>query len=53
MTFGGESNFSKVGATDVKGARRQVDLCIEAGVNLFDTANIYSHGHRKRFSAKF
>jgi aryl-alcohol dehydrogenase-like predicted oxidoreductase len=44
MTFGGESVFSKVGATDVKGARRQVDLCIEAGVNLFDTANIYSHG---------
>ena len=44
MTFGGESVFSKVGATDVKGARRQVDLCIEAGVNLSDTANIYSHG---------
>jgi aryl-alcohol dehydrogenase-like predicted oxidoreductase len=44
MTFGGESVFSKVGATDVKGARRQVDICIEAGVNLFDTANIYSHG---------
>jgi aryl-alcohol dehydrogenase-like predicted oxidoreductase len=44
MTFGGASVFSKVGATDVKGARRQVDLCIEAGVNLFDTANIYSHG---------
>jgi len=44
MTFGGESDFSKVGATDAKGARRQVDLCIEAGVNLFDTANIYSHG---------
>jgi aryl-alcohol dehydrogenase-like predicted oxidoreductase len=44
MTFGGESVFSKVGSTDVKGARRQVDQCIEAGVNLFDTANIYSHG---------
>jgi aryl-alcohol dehydrogenase-like predicted oxidoreductase len=44
MTFGGQSVFSKVGSTDVKGARRQVDLCIEAGVNLFDTANIYSHG---------
>ncbi|MBV8816565.1 MAG: aldo/keto reductase [Verrucomicrobia bacterium] len=44
MTFGGGSVFSKVGSTDVKGARRQVDLCIEAGVNLFDTANIYSHG---------
>ncbi len=44
MTFGGESVFSKVGSTDVKGARRQIDLCREAGVNLFDTANIYSHG---------
>jgi aryl-alcohol dehydrogenase-like predicted oxidoreductase len=44
MTFGGEAFFSKVGATDVKGARHQVDLCLEAGVNLFDTANIYSHG---------
>jgi aryl-alcohol dehydrogenase-like predicted oxidoreductase len=44
MTFGGETVFNKVGATDVKGARRQVDLCLEAGVNLFDTANIYSHG---------
>src|ERR1700738_1027834 len=44
MTFGGETFFNKVGATDVKGAHRQVDLCLEAGVNLFDTANIYSHG---------
>ena len=44
MTFGGKTFFSKVGSTDVDGARRQVDLCIEAGVNLFDTANIYSHG---------
>src|SRR5258708_10251714 len=44
MTFGGETFFNKVGTTDVKGARRQVDLCLEAGVNLFDTANIYSHG---------
>ena len=44
MTFGGRDNFSKVGATDVDGARRQVDLCLEAGVNLFDTANCYSDG---------
>jgi aryl-alcohol dehydrogenase-like predicted oxidoreductase len=44
MTFGGRTIFSKVGATDVDGARRQVDLCIEAGVNLFDTANCYSDG---------
>jgi aryl-alcohol dehydrogenase-like predicted oxidoreductase len=44
MTFGGRSVFSKVGATDVAGAGRQVDLCIGAGVNLFDTANCYSDG---------
>ena len=44
MTFGGRSVFSKVGATDVAGARRQIDLCIAAGVNLFDTANAYSDG---------
>jgi len=44
MTFGGGGAFNKVGAVDIDGGRRQVDLCIEAGVNLFDTANIYSHG---------
>jgi aryl-alcohol dehydrogenase-like predicted oxidoreductase len=44
MTFGGQGGFSKVGATDVAGARRQVDMCLDAGVNLFDTANIYSGG---------
>jgi aryl-alcohol dehydrogenase-like predicted oxidoreductase len=44
MTFGGQGGFSKVGATDVDGARRQVDMCLDAGINLFDTANIYSGG---------
>jgi aryl-alcohol dehydrogenase-like predicted oxidoreductase len=44
MTFGGQGGFSKVGATDVAGARRQVDMCLDAGINLFDTANIYSRG---------
>ena len=44
MTFGGRGGFSKVGSTDVTGARRQVDMCLDAGVNLFDTANIYSGG---------
>ena len=44
MTFGGRGAFGKVGSTDVAGARRQVDMCLEAGVNLFDTADIYSGG---------
>jgi aryl-alcohol dehydrogenase-like predicted oxidoreductase len=44
MTFGGQGGFSKVGATDAAGARRQVDMCLDAGINLLDTANIYSGG---------
>jgi aryl-alcohol dehydrogenase-like predicted oxidoreductase len=41
MTFGGRPN---VGTTDVAGARRQLDLCLDAGVNLIDTADVYSAG---------
>jgi aryl-alcohol dehydrogenase-like predicted oxidoreductase len=44
MTFGGEGAFAKVGSTDVAGARRQVDMCLDAGINLIDTADIYSRG---------
>ncbi|MBO8192981.1 aldo/keto reductase [Streptomyces oryzae] len=44
MTFGGRDVFGNVGSTDVAGARRQVDMCLDAGVNVFDTANMYSSG---------
>ncbi len=44
MTFGGKGNFASVGSTDVTEARRQVDQCLEAGVNLIDTADVYSGG---------
>jgi aryl-alcohol dehydrogenase-like predicted oxidoreductase len=44
MTFGGVGKFSSVGSTDVAGARRQIDMCLDAGVNLIDTANVYSAG---------
>jgi aryl-alcohol dehydrogenase-like predicted oxidoreductase len=44
MTFGGQGNFAKVGNTDVEGARRQVDMALDAGVNLIDTADGYSAG---------
>jgi aryl-alcohol dehydrogenase-like predicted oxidoreductase len=44
-TFGGGNEFFKAwGSTDVKEATRLVDLCLEAGVSLFDTANVYSGG---------
>jgi aryl-alcohol dehydrogenase-like predicted oxidoreductase len=44
MTFGGRGDFAKVGSTDTAVARRQVDECLDAGINLIDTADIYSHG---------
>jgi len=44
MTFGGRGGFAAVGATDVEGARRQIDMCLDAGVNLIDTADVYSDG---------
>lgn len=44
-TFGGASDFYRAwGATDVAEAKRLVDICLEAGVNFFDTANSYSTG---------
>jgi aryl-alcohol dehydrogenase-like predicted oxidoreductase len=44
-TFGGGNEFFKAwGNTDVAGAKRLVDICLEAGVNLFDTADVYSRG---------
>ena len=46
MTFGGARSdwFRAVGSTEVDEARTLVDLCVEAGVNLFDTADVYSNG---------
>ncbi|MFZ0388233.1 MAG: aldo/keto reductase [Solirubrobacteraceae bacterium] len=44
MTFGGQGNFAKVGSTDVAAARRQIDICVDAGINLIDTADVYSRG---------
>ena len=44
MTFGGEGGFEAVGDTQLDAAREMVDACLDAGVNLFDTANMYSQG---------
>lgn len=44
-TFGGAgAMFSKWGRTDVKEATRLIDICLEAGLNFFDTADVYSSG---------
>jgi len=44
MTFGGRGHWGRVGGTDVDVATRQVDMCLDAGVNLIDTADVYSDG---------
>jgi aryl-alcohol dehydrogenase-like predicted oxidoreductase len=44
MGFGGAGQFEPIGQLGVEDAKRQLDLCIEAGVNLIDTANMYSGG---------
>ena len=44
-TFGGNGDFfKKWGDTDVAEAKRMVDICMDAGINFFDTADIYSNG---------
>ena len=43
-TFGGSPMFKAWGETQVPEATRMVDLCLEAGLNLFDSADVYSAG---------
>ena len=44
MTFGGGGKFANVGTTGVDEARTQISMCLDAGVNLIDTADVYSDG---------
>jgi aryl-alcohol dehydrogenase-like predicted oxidoreductase len=44
MTFGGRGRFAAVGSTGVDGAARQIDMALDAGIDLIDTANVYSSG---------
>ena len=44
-TFGGGSEFFNAwGATGADEATRLVDICLDAGLNMFDTADVYSQG---------
>ena len=51
MTFGGDSS-NPVGETQVDEARRLIDICLEAGVNLIDSADGYSQGNSERVLGK-
>ena len=44
-TFGGGNDFFRAwGTTDAKGATRLIDICLDAGLNMFDSADVYSGG---------
>jgi aryl-alcohol dehydrogenase-like predicted oxidoreductase len=52
-TFGGTNEFFQAwGSSDVAEATRLVDICLEAGVNFFDTADIYSTGASEEILGK-
>jgi aryl-alcohol dehydrogenase-like predicted oxidoreductase len=45
-TFGGKGEFFEAwGSSDVEEAKRIVDVCLEAGLNMFDSADVYSAGN--------
>ena len=45
VTFGGGNEFFKAwGSSGVEEAKRLIGICLDAGINLFDTADIYSNG---------
>ncbi len=52
MTFGGRGHWARVGGLDVDAAARQVDMCLDAGVNLIDTADVYSDGGSEEIVGK-
>ena len=52
-TFGGRGEFFQAwGSTDAAEATRLVDICLEAGVNFFDTADVYSSGASEEILGK-
>ena len=52
-TFGGDGDFFRAwGSTDVAEATRLVDVCLDAGVNMFDSADVYSNGMAEEILGK-
>ncbi|TCI00262.1 aldo/keto reductase [Roseococcus sp. SYP-B2431] len=43
-TFGGVGRLAPWGSTQAEEARRMIDICLDAGLNMFDSADIYSGG---------
>jgi aryl-alcohol dehydrogenase-like predicted oxidoreductase len=51
-TFGGEGSFKGFGSTDVAEATRLVDICLDADVTMFDSADAYSAGRAEEIPGR-
>ena len=52
MSFGGDGYWKVVGNLDYPASKKLVDMAIDAGVNFFDTADVYSHGQSEEILGK-
>ena len=52
MTFGGEGMYKVIGETAQAQADRLVGVCLDAGINFFDTADTYSGGRAEQILGK-
>lgn len=52
MSFGGQGYWEKIGGLDQAAAQRLVDIALDAGVNFFDTADVYSYGQSEQILGK-
>lgn len=52
MSFGGQGYWEKIGGLDQTAAQRLVDIAFDAGVNFFDTADVYSYGQSEEILGK-
>ncbi|AFE10705.1 aldo/keto reductase [Corallococcus coralloides DSM 2259] len=52
MTFGGEGYWKNIGQQGQAEADALVGRCLDAGINFFDTANVYSYGQSEELLGK-
>lgn len=52
MSFGSSGYWSVVGSLDYKDSKRLVDIALDAGINYFDSADVYSHGQSEEIVGK-
>ncbi|MEJ2187606.1 MAG: aldo/keto reductase, partial [Gemmatimonadota bacterium] len=52
MTFGGKGRWTGIGQVQQKEADELVGMALEAGINFFDTADVYSEGRSEEILGK-